>query len=45
MKVPLLKFILWHWNNNLGHATMLNTFAPDVLNSLQNKNRCTCTVH
>jgi len=27
------------------HATMFNTFAPDVLNSLQNKNMCTCTVH
>jgi len=27
------------------HATMFNTFAPDVLNSLQNKKMCTCTVH
>jgi len=27
------------------HSTMFNTFAPDVLNSLQNKKTCTCTVH
>jgi len=27
------------------HATMFNTFAPDVLNYLQNKKMCTCTAH
>jgi len=29
------------------HATMFNTFSPNVLNSLQNKKMkmCTCTVH
>jgi len=31
--------------NNWTYATMFNTFAPDVLNSLQNKKMCTCTVH
>jgi len=31
-------------DNDLTHASMFNTFAPDVLNSLQNKNWCTCTV-
>jgi len=27
------------------HATMFNTFAPDMLNSLQNKKMCTCALH
>jgi len=26
------------------HVAMFNTFAPDVLNSLQNQKMCTCTV-
>jgi len=33
------------WDNDPTHATTFNTFAPDVLNSLQNNIRCTCTVH
>jgi len=29
-------------DKDLTHATMLNSFAQDVLNSSQNKNWCTC---
>jgi len=31
--------------NYCTYVTMFDTFAPDVLNSLQKKKMCTCTVH
>jgi len=32
-------------DNDLMHANMVKTFAPDLLNSLQNKKWCTYTGH
>jgi len=32
-------------DNDPTHANMFKIFAPDVLNSSQNKKWCTCTAH
>jgi len=45
LKISTFKVYFMALENDPAHMTMFNTFAPDVLNSLQNKTWCTYTVH
>jgi len=42
LKSSTFKVYFMALDKDLTQATMLNSFAQDVLNSLQNKNWCTC---